>query len=48
MKRASEDREKEAAEFAQTVADQRASQKLLKAALDILKGFYEKKDASLT
>jgi hypothetical protein len=48
VKRASEDREKEAAEFAQTVADQRASQKLLKAALDILKGFYEKKDVSLT
>jgi hypothetical protein len=42
MKRAGEDREKENAEFQQTVADQRASQKLLQAALNILKGFYEK------
>merc|ERR1712038_156742 len=45
MKRAGEDREKENKEFQQTVADQRASQKLLTAALNILKGFYEKKAA---
>merc|ERR1719506_234612 len=47
MKRAGEDREKENQEFQQTVADQRASQKLLQAALNILKGFYEKKEAAL-
>jgi hypothetical protein len=47
MKRAGEDREKENKEFQQTVADQRASQKLLTAALNILKGFYEKKAAAL-
>merc|ERR1711988_280844 len=47
MKRAGEDREKENKEFQQTVADQRASQKLLTAALNILKGFYEKKAAFL-
>merc|ERR1712054_53528 len=34
-------------DFQQTVADQRASQKLLQAALNILKGFYEKKEAAL-
>merc|ERR1712178_372199 len=45
MKRAGEDREKENKEFQQTVADQRASQKLLTAALNILKGFYAKKAA---
>merc|ERR1739845_98467 len=44
MKRAGEDREKQNKEFQQTVADQRASQKLLTAALNILKGFYEKKE----
>jgi hypothetical protein len=43
MKRAGEDRENENKEFQTTVADQRASQKLLTAALNILKGFYEKK-----
>jgi len=43
MKRAGEDREKENKEFQTTVADQRATQKLLSAALNILKGFYEKK-----
>merc|ERR1719199_2059886 len=43
LKRAGEDREKENKEFQQTVADQRASQKLLTAALNILKGFYDKK-----
>merc|ERR1719178_234709 len=47
MKRAGEDREKQNKEFQQTVADQRASQKLLTAALNILKGFYEKKAAAL-
>merc|ERR1719146_151276 len=41
MKRAGEDREKHNKEFQTTVADQRATQKLLEAALGILKGFYE-------
>merc|ERR1712194_700186 len=45
MKRAGEDREKQNKEFQQVVADQRASQKLLAAALNILKGFYEKRAA---
>merc|ERR1719453_2842440 len=43
MKRAGEDREKQNKEFQMTVADQRATQKLLTAALNILKGFYAKK-----
>jgi len=43
LKRAGEDREKENKEFQTTVADQRATQKLLTAALNILKGFYAKK-----
>merc|ERR1719389_1237732 len=47
MKRAGEDREKQNKEFQQTVADQRASQKLLTSALNVLKGFYEKKEAAL-
>merc|ERR1719253_2267980 len=47
MKRAGEDREKQNKDFQQTVADQRASQKLLQSALNILKGFYEKKGAFL-
>merc|ERR550514_2396410 len=42
MKRGGEDREKENKECQLVVADQRAAQKLLTAALDILKGFYEK------
>merc|ERR1719161_2215464 len=42
LKRASEDREAENALFQTTVADQRATQKLLEGALNILKGFYEK------
>jgi chromosome segregation ATPase len=42
MKRAGEDREKENAEFQQTVSDQRATQKLLTGASNALKGFYEK------
>merc|ERR1712160_184550 len=47
MKRAGEDREKENKEFQMTVADQRATQKLITAALNILKGFYSKKAAAL-
>merc|ERR1719392_295878 len=46
LKRAGEDREKENKEFQMTVADQRATQKLLTAALNILKGFYEKAAAA--
>merc|ERR1719387_2618145 len=47
LKRAGENREKENKEFQLTVADQRATQKLLQAALAVLKGFYEKKAALL-
>jgi len=46
LKRAGEDRTKENKEFQLTVADQRATQKLLTAALNILKGFYAKKAAA--
>merc|ERR1719482_1242730 len=42
LKRAGEDRESENKEFQQTVADQRATQKLLAAAMAVLKGFYDK------
>merc|ERR1719248_481549 len=42
LKRAGEDRDAEAREFQQTVADQRATQKLLSAAMAVLKGFYDK------
>jgi len=42
LKRAGEDREKENKEFQIVVADQRATHKLITAALGILKGFYEK------
>jgi len=42
LKKLSEDREKANKEFQMTVADQRATQKLLSAALGVLKGFYEK------
>merc|ERR1719389_308767 len=42
LKRAGEDRNKENKDFQTTVADQRASQKLLATALEILKGFYDK------
>merc|ERR1719238_2693236 len=42
LKKLSEDREKANNEFQVTVADQRATQKLLTAALDVLKGFYER------
>ena len=47
MIRAGEDRKKENKDFQQTVADQCAFQKLLRAPLNILKGFYEKKAAAL-
>merc|ERR1711924_518486 len=43
MKRAGEDREKQNKEFQMTIADQRATQKLLAQALNVLKGFYAKK-----
>merc|ERR1719174_1182543 len=43
LKRAGEDREKENKEFQTTVADQRATQKLLQQALNVLKSFYDKK-----
>merc|ERR1719316_789443 len=42
IKKAGEEREKQNAEYQTTVADQRATQKLLSAALGVLKGFYEK------
>jgi len=42
LKKAGEDREKQNKEFQVVVADQRATQKLIKAALQILKGFYDK------
>merc|ERR1719161_1264915 len=42
LKRAGEDREVENKEFQLTVADQRATQKLLQQALTVMKGFYEK------
>jgi len=42
LKRAGEDRNKANSEFQVTVADQRATQKLLAGALNILKGFYDK------
>merc|ERR1719473_2237827 len=41
LKRAGEDREKENTIFQTTIADQRATQKLLTGALNVLKGFYE-------
>merc|ERR1719172_240733 len=44
LKIAGEDREKENKEFQLTVADQRATQKILAAALGVLKGFYAKKE----
>eukprot|EP00747_Dinoflagellata_sp_TGD_P153891 gnl/TRDRNA2_/TRDRNA2_177444_c4_seq2.p1 gnl/TRDRNA2_/TRDRNA2_177444_c4~~gnl/TRDRNA2_/TRDRNA2_177444_c4_seq2.p1 ORF type:complete len:696 (+),score=274.17 gnl/TRDRNA2_/TRDRNA2_177444_c4_seq2:60-2147(+) len=43
LKRAGEDREKQNKEFQGTVADQRATQKLLGKALEVLEGFYGKK-----
>jgi len=47
LKRAGEDREKENKNFQMTVADQRSTQKLLQAALNILGEFYAEKSASL-
>ena len=47
LKRAGEDREKENKEFQTTVADQRATQKLLQQALNVLKGFYDKKSKAV-
>lgn len=46
LKRAGEDREKENKAFQMTVADQRATQKLLNSALTVLKGFYAKEAAA--
>jgi hypothetical protein len=46
LKRAGEDREKQNKEFQMTVADQRETQKLLKAALNVLQDFYDKAKAS--
>jgi len=43
LKRASEDREKENNVFQQTVSDQQATAALLQKALNVLKGFYDKK-----
>merc|ERR1711957_347390 len=42
LKRAGEDREKQNKEFQMTVADQRETQKMLKAALGVLQDFYGK------
>merc|ERR1719515_683218 len=47
MKRAGEDREKENRDFQMTVADQRATQKLLAKALGVLEGFYGKAKPAL-
>merc|ERR1719379_2254858 len=47
MKRAGEDREKQNREFQLTVADQRATQKLLAKALAVLEGFYGKSKAAM-
>merc|ERR1712151_257121 len=44
LKRAGENREKENKEFQMTVADQRETQKLLQAALNVLEDFYGKKE----
>merc|ERR1711941_204284 len=44
LKRAGEDREKQNKEFQMTVADQRETQKLLQAALNVLSEFYGKKE----
>merc|ERR1719189_1778608 len=44
LKRAGEDREKQNKEFQMTVADQRETQKLLQAALNVLADFYGKKE----
>jgi len=46
LKRAGEDREKQNKEFQMTVSDQRETQKLLKAALNVLQDFYKKSGAA--
>lgn len=46
LKRAGEDREKQNKEFQSTVADQRATQKLLKAALTVMEDFYGQQKAA--
>merc|ERR1712151_591452 len=46
LKRAGEDREKQNKEFQTTVADQRETQKMLKAALSVLEDFYKKSKAA--
>merc|ERR1719254_79928 len=46
LKRAGEDHEKQNKEFQTTVSDQRATQKLLQAALGVLQDFYGKKAAA--
>merc|ERR1712113_282847 len=46
LKRAGENREKENKEFQTTVADQRETQKLLQAALNVLSEFYGKKGSA--
>jgi len=46
LKRAGEDREKQNKEFQTTVSDQRATQKLLQAALSVLQDFYGKAAAA--
>jgi len=46
LKKSGEDRTKENRAFQQTVADQRATQKLLNQALKVLKGFYAKSAAA--
>ena len=46
LKRAGEDREKQNKEFQMTVSDQRATQKLLQAALGVLQDFYGKAAAA--
>lgn len=47
LKRAGEDREKQNADFQETVKDQRETQSLLLKALDVLKAVYEKKKSFL-
>merc|ERR1719359_734593 len=47
LKRAGEDREAENKDFQLTVADQRATQKLLQAALEVLQGFYGKEKVAV-
>jgi len=47
LKRAGEDRQMEHAEFKTTVADQRATQKLIQSAIDVLAPVYDKKKAGV-